>query len=94
MQNKIQSILTIFMLSLTLSVATTNDVVAQCPMCKMGAESNLKNGGTAGRGLNNGILYMLSMPYLLVLGIGYVWYRNRKDEDEEEEIELQGDLLQ
>lgn len=35
------------------------DLVAQCPMCKMAAESNLKNGGTAGKGLNAGILYML-----------------------------------
>ncbi len=57
-------------------------VEAQCPMCKMGAESNLKNGGTAGNGLNTGILYMLAMPYLLVATIGFVWYKNRKKESE------------
>ncbi len=28
------------------------EVQAQCPMCRMSAESNLKNGGTTGRGLN------------------------------------------
>jgi hypothetical protein len=55
---------------------------AQCPMCKMGAESNLKNGGTAGSGLNTGILYMLSMPYLLVGAIGFVWYKNRRKDSE------------
>jgi hypothetical protein len=55
---------------------------AQCPMCKIGAESNLKNGGTAGSGLNAGILYMLAMPYLLVGTIGIVWYRNRKKDSE------------
>lgn len=55
---------------------------AQCPMCKIGAESNLKNGGTAGSGLNAGILYMLSMPYLLVGTIGFVWYKNRKKDSE------------
>ncbi len=55
---------------------------AQCPMCKIGAESNLKNGGTAGNGLNEGILYMLVMPYLLVGTIGFVWYKNRKKESE------------
>ena len=54
------------------------DVYAQCPMCKMAAESNLDHGGTAGQGLNTGILYMLMMPYLLVAIIGYIWYRNRK----------------
>lgn len=55
---------------------------AQCPMCKMAAESNLDHGGTAGQGLNTGILYMLMMPYLLVAIIGYIWYRNRKTDVE------------
>ena len=49
---------------------------AQCPMCRMSAESNLKAGGTAGKGLNRGILYMLAMPYLLVGTLGYIWWRN------------------
>ena len=39
---------------------------AQCPMCKMAVESNLKGGGSAGKGLNAGILYMLATPYVLV----------------------------
>ena len=59
-------------------------VHAQCPMCKMSAESNLRAGGTAGKGLNAGILYMLAMPYLLVGTIGFIWYRNRRREEEEE----------
>lgn len=59
------------------------DVQAQCPMCRMSAESNLKNGGTDGRGLNTGILYMLVMPYILVGSIGYWWWRNRKKQASE-----------
>lgn len=55
---------------------------AQCPMCRMTAESNLANGGNEGQGLNNGILYMLATPYLLIGIIGYVWWRNRRKEDE------------
>lgn len=58
------------------------DLAAQCPMCRMSVESNLKNGGTDGQGLNNGILYMLATPYLLALGIGYFWWRNRKKEED------------
>lgn len=58
---------------------------AQCPMCRMTAESNLANGGQEGEGLNNGILYMLATPYLLIGVIGYVWWRNRK---KDEEVEL------
>ncbi len=61
------------------------DLVAQCPMCKMAAESNLENGGTAGKGLNKGILYILSMPYLLVAVLGIIWYRNRIDQTKIEE---------
>lgn len=57
------------------------DLVAQCPMCRMSAESNMANGGTAGAGLNTGILYMLVMPYLLVATIGYIWWRNRKKQE-------------
>jgi hypothetical protein len=73
----------LFILVLGLAAGTA-DVQAQCPMCKMSAESNLKNGGTAGRGLNKGILYMLALPYTLVGTIGYIWWRNhrRKEEDE------------
>jgi len=55
-----------------------SEAVAQCPMCRMSAESNLKDGGTAGKGLNKGILYMLTMPYLLVGGIGFLWWKNRR----------------
>ena len=70
-------------------VVTSYDATAQCPMCKMSAESNLKNGGTAGRGLNAGILYMLALPYTLVGTIGFIWWGNnrRKEEDVEETME-------
>jgi hypothetical protein len=61
-------------------------VDAQCPMCRMSLESNLKNGGTAGKGINAGILMLLMTPYLLVGGIAYVWYRNRKNQDQAEMV--------
>lgn len=60
------------------------DLDAQCPMCKMSAESNLKNGGSAGKGLNDGILYMLSLPYLLVAALAFIWWRNTKADKEDE----------
>ncbi len=59
------------------------ELLAQCPMCRMAAESNLDNGGTEGRGLNTGILYLFSMPYLIAGILGFIWWRNRvKDADE------------
>ena len=66
-----------------LIILGTSDLVAQCPMCRMSAESNLKDGGTAGAGLNRGILYMLSLPYLLVSTLGILWWRNRRPYSDE-----------
>ncbi len=58
------------------------DLLAQCPMCRATAESNLANGGTEGQGLNQGILYLLGMPYVLVGTIAFIWWRNRKKEED------------
>jgi len=77
----------LFIISIIISgLFIQTEVVAQCPMCKISAESNLKNGGTAGRGLNAGIFYMLALPYTLVGTIGFIWWRNnrRRQEDEVE----------
>jgi hypothetical protein len=59
------------------------DQFAQCAMCKGAAEANLKMGGGDPVGLNNGILYILCIPYLLVGCIGYWWWRNRRNEREQ-----------
>ena len=73
-------------LMLAFTVAPTIEVQAQCPMCRMSAESNLKQGGTAGKGLNKGILYLFMMPYLLVGTFGVIWWRNQRMEDEEKGV--------
>lgn len=66
-------------LVLVLASTFLGELIAQCPMCRMSLESNLENGGTAGKTINMGILYMLVVPYILVFSIGYMWYRrNRK----------------
>ena len=82
MKKKFSKIILLFALSLSLNMVST-PVSAQCPMCRMSAESNLENGGTDGKGLNKGILYMLATPYLLVGTMGYLWWRNRRKEEEE-----------
>jgi hypothetical protein len=68
----------LLILTLILFFFVSSELAAQCPMCKIAAESNLENGGSAGKGLNTGILYMLTMPYLIIGILGFVWYRNRK----------------
>lgn len=73
--------LPLFLVLIALLLVAIPEVAAQCPMCRMSAESNLQNGGSAGKGLNNGILYMLATPYLLIGLIGYMWWRNRKKDE-------------
>lgn len=58
------------------------EIMAQCPMCRAAAETNLAQGGTEGKGLNKGILYMLTLPYLLVGTLGFLWWKNKKGESE------------
>lgn len=67
-----------FLILVALFFAAAPVVDAQCPMCRMAVESNLKAGGKAGKGLNTGILYMLATPYLLVGSLAFVWWRNRR----------------
>ncbi len=53
-----------------------SELYAQCPMCKAAVESSVESGqSNAGKGLNNGILYLLAAPYLFVGVLGVIWYK-------------------
>ena len=67
-------IITFIVLGLFISL----DLYAQCPMCRMSAETNLNEGGDAGLGLNKGIIYLLTIPYILVGTIAFLWWRNNQ----------------
>ncbi len=75
---KVYKILVPFLVVLCLTALPLGELLAQCPMCRMTAESNLANGGSAGKGLNNGILYIFAFPYMLIGLIGFIWWRNNK----------------
>jgi hypothetical protein len=48
-------------------------------MCRATIENNVANGEVGiGAGLNFGILYLFLMPYLAVMVVGYLWYKNSK----------------
>lgn len=52
---------------------------AQCPMCKTAMKSGRdKNGNNVGNGINKGILFLLTAPYVMVGTVGVIWYRSRK----------------
>ena len=57
------------------------DLMAQCAMCRGTVESTVSDGRSViASELNFGILYLLVIPYLIVATIGYLWYRNSKQE--------------
>ena len=49
---------------------------SQCAMCRAVIES--EESGEVAKGINNGIMYLMVFPYLLVGGIGFIIYRSRK----------------
>ena len=51
---------------------------AQCAMCKAVVESNTGEGEEVVKGINSGILYLMGIPYLLLMGVGYFVFRHIK----------------
>ncbi|WP_318542624.1 hypothetical protein [Marixanthotalea marina] len=45
----------------------------QCAMCRAVLES--EEGQGAAKGINDGIVYLMAFPYILIAGIGYFIYR-------------------
>jgi hypothetical protein len=63
-----------------LMISAANETFAQCAMCRSTLENNYSNGNPGiAAGINTGILYLLSMPYLAVIIIGYLWYKSSKN---------------
>ena len=50
----------------------------QCAMCKAVVEANLESGDTKGAGLNDGIFFLMSMPYIAVFLFGVFYYLKKK----------------
>ena len=75
-------------------IISTVILEAQCPMCRMSAEANLKDGGSMANGLNRGIIYLLIFPYLLVSIIAFIWLRNQRKVQQYEQAEEIKKLLE
>lgn len=48
---------------------------AQCSMCSAAAESSARTGDDVALGLNSGILYLMGVPYVLLIGLGILLFR-------------------
>ncbi len=58
-------------------VLVSSDVFAQCAMCTKTAS---QLGEKSALGLNQGILYLVGMPFVIVGVIGYRWWKNQPKE--------------
>lgn len=67
----------IFSLLLTfLTLGAVRPALAQCVMCKSQVEAARQERDDYDvAGLNKGIVYMMTVPYLLMGAVGFFWYR-------------------
>jgi hypothetical protein len=69
---------------ISISMLSTLPSFSQCAMCKASVESNIENNEeVVGKGLNDGIIYLMSIPYLVLGGIGFMIYKNWKSKGTE-----------
>ena len=57
---------------------------AQCAMCKATATTDLEGGQGVAEGLNEGIIYLMAFPYILIGGVAFLWYRHQRVRKNEE----------
>lgn len=53
----------------------SSEASAQCSMCSAVVESNQKTGSELAEGLNAGILYLMGIPYAVLIGMGILLFR-------------------
>lgn len=71
-----------YLLSLLLVMIFSVSANAQCAMCRAALESS--DGNIKGEAVNDGIVYLMVFPYLLVGLVGYAVYRLRKNKTKTE----------
>ena len=67
-----------FILIVILLLVFSNNIFSQCAMCKAVVETNLNAGDTKGAGLNDGILFLMAIPYFLIFTFGLFYYLNKR----------------
>jgi hypothetical protein len=59
-----------------LTLAALSPAQAQCVMCKSQVEAaRAERDDYDVAGLNKGIVYMMTVPYILMGAVGFFWYR-------------------
>jgi hypothetical protein len=70
----------LFGLLLIIGFMIMPDASAQCTMCKSNLEMARQDGGTnVGNTINDGILYLLALPYLIAGAFAFIYYKKYKE---------------
>ncbi|TYA55166.1 hypothetical protein [Formosa maritima] len=60
-------------ITLILGLLISLPAEAQCAMCRAVLEN--EEGQETAKGINDGIIYLMAIPYILVAGIGFLIYK-------------------
>jgi hypothetical protein len=76
--NKTAKYLIAIGITLVLTVLSVSTVDAQCAMCRAVAENSLNDDGYGtAAGLNNGIMFLMGIPYILLATLFLVFFRKQ-----------------
>ena len=81
MKKYIQALFFSLLLTATFSTVSFDAQAQGCVMCRaqVGEHKDKDEAKLVGTSLNTGILYLVSIPYLLVATVGFIWWRNNKN---------------
>lgn len=80
MKKYLQAFLFSLFLAVSFSFISIDAKAQGCVMCRAQVGENKDNDHAkkVGTSLNTGILYLVSIPYILVGTVGFLWYRQNK----------------
>lgn len=77
----------LFLVVFGLLVVSIKPVLAQCAACAAAVATNAQSGDTTAKGLNHGIIFLLTTPYVAIAIIGFVWYKKYRRKNVNLEIQ-------
>lgn len=66
-----------------IAMVSIENIEAQCAMCRAVLENNSDN--SVAEGINDGIVYLMIFPYLLMGGLGYYIYRTHRKQKQQKQ---------
>ncbi|MCR6640792.1 MAG: hypothetical protein NVV82_17810 [Sporocytophaga sp.] len=81
-----KKVIFVLILVFVVMMAGSSDLLAQCAMCKATVTDNVESGQGIGQGLNKGILYLMSVPYIIGSFIAFFWYKSSKKDSEKQQF--------